>query len=298
MNRIKKYVKAALKPDYYAHMNRMRMLIREEIALSAQNKAAASPPVKSHATNRLELFETATGNYWLPADAVGDIIAQDIKANKIFDEVILHTARRFMRPNTICLDIGSNFGQMAILMSKYMDEISNEDTHKIHAFEAEPFVYQILLKNIKENNARVIPHHGAVYSKSGEILYFPEIDFVEHQTYGSYGLDFSRENKNGRAVPTLKIDDITFDLPISFMKIDTQGMDLFVMQGARQTIMQNKMPIVFEYESCFEDRQKMCFQEYVEFIDSINYIFYKVPQPNNFLILPRKNRKNNNDCLL
>lgn len=100
-----------------------------------------------------------------------------------------------------------------------------------------------------------------------------------------------------RKIKTLKIDDIKFCLPVSFMKVDVQGMDLFVMQGARETIMRHRMPIIFEYESYFEERQKMCFQNYIEYIQSINYEFYKVPAPNNFLILPRENIKNNNACL-
>lgn len=194
---LNKVCKKIVKPVWDSYARRMRSMIREEIILADNKTEDIRQALKSERTDRLELYDTATGKYWLPADAAGDMIAQEIKANRIFDEAIFNTACRFIKPNSVCLDVGSNFGQMAVLISKFMAEISEPDSYEVHAFEAEPFVYKILKKNIKENNSRIIPHNVAVYHKSNEVLYFPEIDFVEHQTYGSYGFDLSRISGGG-----------------------------------------------------------------------------------------------------
>jgi hypothetical protein len=77
---------------------------------------------KSIRSDVLEFVETATGKYFLPADAKGDIIAIAIKNNQIFDQPIYKIAKKFITPNSICLDVGSNFGQMAIMMASCMTE--------------------------------------------------------------------------------------------------------------------------------------------------------------------------------
>lgn len=237
----------------------------------------------SKKTSRLEFAETSTGNYFLPADATGDIIANAIKNNQIFEPDIYHTAKKLIRPGTVALDVGSNFGQMAILMAKHVG-----DNGMVHAFEADPFVYGILCKNIESNQARVTPHSGAVHSASGKTLYFPEQEFTptSHQSYGSFGIDYA--HNTGRPIQTIALDDIDYGLPVSFVKIDIQGGDLFALKGMTKLIDRYRMPILFEYEYSFEISQNLCFQEYVDFVRDIGYVFHRVIHAHNFLILPKE----------
>lgn len=235
---------------------------------------------KSFKSNALSLFETKTGKYFLPTHAHQDVIAIAIKQDKIFDEPILEIAKKYIKSNTIVLDVGSNFGQMAILMSQF---VGNEGY--VYAFEADDFVFDILEKNVAENSAKVKAVFGAVHDKSNETLYFPVQDFEKFGTYGSYGIDYV--NGKGRPVKTIKIDDIEFEKPVSFMKIDVHGGDLFALKGAVQTIKKYKMPIIFEYEYSFEDDLNLCFQDYVDFVNEIGYKFSKVSMGQNYLILPK-----------
>lgn len=237
---------------------------------------------KSQKTENLTLHKTTTGNYYLPTEAYKDSIANAIINNQIFDREIVDWASKFIKPNTTVLDIGANFGQMSVLFSDMVGK-----NGKVHSFDADNFVYEILNKNIEANskNGIIIPHFGAVHNVPGETLFFPIQDFVQFGTYGSYGIDYNA--KNGREVKTITIDDLNIEEEISFIKIDIQGGDLLAMQGAIKTIERNKMPIIFEYEYLFEDRFNMCFQDYVDFIRSINYKFYKVINGQNFLIVPK-----------
>jgi hypothetical protein len=66
-----------------------------------------------------------------------------------------------------------------------------------------------------------------------------------------------------------------------------QGGDLFAMQGAIETIKKYKMPILFEYEYHFQDEFNYRFQDYVDFVLSIDYRFDRVINGHNFLILPK-----------
>jgi FkbM family methyltransferase len=228
----------------------------------------------------LTLFKTKTGNYYLPKNAPDDIIACAIKEDRIFDIEILDLAKKYIKKDTVALDVGSNFGQMAILFSNLTGE-----NGEVHAFDADDFVFSVLQKNIEANNKKnIIAHFGAVHDKKDETLFFPVQDFERFSTYGSYGIDYV--NGKGRPVKTITIDSLQISKPISFMKVDVQGGDLFALKGAKQTILQHKMPIIFEYEYLFEDELNLCFQEYVDFVNEIGYKFVKVINGQNYLIMP------------
>lgn len=235
---------------------------------------------KSKRTTRLTFYETATGKYYLPTDAKGDHIAKAIRSGEVFDAAVFEVARKYVRRGTIALDVGSNFGQMAVLMAKLVDVGG-----LVYAFDADDFVFSVLEKNAKANASNIKAIFGAVHDAGGQTLYFPVQDFDRFSTYGSYGIDYV--HGKGRAVPTIAIDEIDFQLPVSFMKVDVQGGDLFALRGARKTIEKHKMPIVFEYEYLFEEELGLQFQEYVDFVSSVNYRFAKVINGQNYLIVPR-----------
>lgn len=239
------------------------------------------PHEKSVRSSRLQLFHTATGNYHLPIDAKSDQIVNTIISNGIFEKEVIEVAGRYVKENTTVLDLGANFGQMSILFSNMVGSGG-----KVYSFDADDFVFEILKKNILENKKESIikPIFGAVHNRVGDVLHFPVQDFEEYGSYGSYGIDY--QGKQGREVKTLTIDSLEIESPISFMKIDIQGGDLQAMQGAVKTIERNKMPILFEYEYHFEDKFKLSFQEYVDFVRSINYRFEKVMSGHNYLIVP------------
>lgn len=239
-------------------------------------------PVKSSKrTKNLSYYETKTGNYYLPADAHQDIVANTIISNEIFEKEVVDLATQYIKEGSTVLDVGSNFGQMSILFSNLVGKSGT-----VHAFDADDWVFEILSKNIEANNKKdcIVPHFGAVHNKEGEVLIFPEQDFSQFGAYGAYGIDYTA--KSGREVKTITIDSLNIQGPVSFMKVDIQGGDLQAMQGAVKTIEKNRMPILFEYEYHFEEKYGYCFQNYVDFVRDINYKFHRVLNGHNFLILP------------
>lgn len=231
---------------------------------------------------RLNLYDTPTGKYYLPSFLKKDIVANSIKRGVQYDTEIIELAKKYITPNSAFLDIGANYGQMSILLSRYIQSIG---TGKVYAFEAEPFVCEILKKNVYINNCQNIDlFFGAVHNKIGEKLVFPEPDFKRFDSYGSYGIDPT--SKNGRTVETLTIDSLNITEKISFIKVDIQGSDLFALQGAKEIILKNRPVIVFEYEEQFQNEFKTSFNDYVEFVKSINYRFEKILSNINYLIVP------------
>jgi FkbM family methyltransferase len=263
----------------------MKNLIKKLInsaGYDIRKKTADTTNPKSRKTDDLTLYKTATGNYYLPTHAYEDVVANAIKNDQVFEKDIVDTAFKYIKEGTAILDVGSNFGQMSILFSQKVGEKG-----KVYSFDADDFVYKILLKNIEANNkvTQIIPTFGAIHNKENEILHFPEQDFERFASYGSFGINYN--SKKGREVKSVTIDSLNIKEPISFMKIDIQGGDLLAMQGAVKTIEKNKMPILFEYEYQLEDDFNLNFQEYVDFVREIGYVFKKVINGHNFLIVPK-----------
>lgn len=242
---------------------------------------AKEPAVPIKTEGDLGLYKTAQGNFYLPLNAPDDIIVNLIKEGETFELEVVELAERYIKKGTAVLDVGANFGQMSLLFSRLVGAGG-----VVYSFEAQKRVFDILNKTIEANNiTNIKPQFCAVYFESGKTFHFPEPDFVRFGTYGSYNLPI--DAVEGQEVVSLKIDDLQIEKPISFMKVDVQGCDLFAMQGAVETIKKHQMPILFEFEQRFQETYQTSFQDYVEFVDSINYRFVETVLDINYLIAPK-----------
>lgn len=232
------------------------------------------------AVTSLQRYKTPVGTYFLPSDAVDDVICMHMRAGRVFDLDVVEEAFKHLKPGTTVLDVGANFGQMSVIFSAAVG-----NTGSVISFEAQEFVYQVLLKNLQENrssNVRAI--YAAVMEDSVGHVRFPKPDLRTMPSYGSFGVDPAADA--GLEVKKLCIDDLSIETPISFMKIDVQGADLAVMRGARRTIERHKMPIVFEYEAAYDKKFAVEFSHYERFIEDINYRVDRVIGDRNYVIVP------------
>jgi FkbM family methyltransferase len=239
-------------------------------------------PPDIFSTRPVSYHETALGNYYLPCGAPNDVIARSMRAGRVFEPLVLEMGRQYICPGTVVLDVGANYGQMTILFSHMAGPEG-----MVFAFEAQEYCFAILQKNIRANyreNVRAI--FGAVFDESRAEVSFPEPGLNRFPSYGSYALKLETDESTKHAVRTLTIDDLQIDRPISFFKVDVQGSDLFVLRGARETILRHQMPILFEYEEQFQTEFDTTFEDYLDFVRSINYRIEKVVDGINYLIVP------------
>lgn len=208
----------------------------------------------------MNLYQTATGNYWLP-DPERDCVLHAIINNQIWDNNLVQFVQSKILPDDVILDVGGNFGQMAVLFSKM--------SKHVHVFEADPFIYDTLVKNLSENNcSNVTAHKVAVWHESNVELLYPKADFNRFESWGSFGID--PKALEGQPIKSITIDSL--DLPkVDLIKIDIQGSDLNAMKGAVNTIAKFKPIIIFEYEPLFNNQFNVNWEDYQSFIDSIGY---------------------------
>lgn len=230
---------------------------------------------------KLELFKNRIGSFWLPIDAPNDCIINTIKSNRVFDQPIIEIMEDHIKSNQTVVDLGANFGQMTVCMSNLVGP-----SGKVISIEAEPFAVLVLNENIKENQCKNVSIvHTAIWSESNKLVSQPQPDLLRFESYGSYEID--PEAKSGVLIRTKTLDEICSNENISFIKSDVQGSDLHALMGAKETINRCKPLIVFEFEQIFENKFSHTFQDYLNFIESIDYKIISQPIYTNYLIAPK-----------
>jgi FkbM family methyltransferase len=235
-------------------------------AITLTTEVCDDPPIA--------LFHTATGDWWLPTNAPDDLTINAMRRGEVYDQWVVDTARRFAKPGSTMIDVGSCFGQMSSLFGQMVGPGG-----KVLAFEADPFLASLTRRNNSHTSLQVF--QTAAWHSSGQTLRYPKADLIRFYSYGSYGITPRAET--GRAVHSTRIDDLVMPGPVSFMKVDVQGSDLFAMQGARETIRKHRMPIVFEFEAQFQDEFGTSWAMYEDFIREIGYRITEQNGPNSLI---------------
>ena len=79
------------------------------------------------------------------------------------------------------------------------------------------------------------------------------------------------ENYENFEIQTKKIDELNFDNKISFIKIDVEGHELEVIEGAKNTIKRDKPVLLVEIEKQYTKKEVA---ESINFINSLGYKSY------------------------
>jgi len=130
------------------------------------------------------------------------------------------------RSKRVALDIGAHVGFWSFYLAKYFAEV--------HAFEPVPDSIACFRENVKDRH--VYLHETALGNKTG---------FVDMEvTTENSGMSFVSDGVNGRT-PIAKLD--TFGIAdVDLVKIDVEGYEKFVLEGARKTLARNKPVIIIE----------------------------------------------------
>ena len=178
------------------------------------------------------------------------------------DDVFDHLCERFLRPDSVALDIGANIGVTSAILSQHLSE------GYIFAFEPGASIFRALQTNIETNRlTNVKAFNMAVAETSGAVL------FSENSAYGSI-------SKSGTETRSTSVDDIAADLKrLDFIKIDVEGFEKNVLLGAKETISKFNPVIYMEYNPwCQLVNSRTSPFEFAEWIlDNFKYLFAVIP---------------------
>jgi hypothetical protein len=202
-----------------------------------------------------------------------DLISKIIECNGDYEPELKHITQHFLneKPGTL-IDIGANIGTYCIPIAK-----KNPNTNII-AFEVQSKIYAQLMENIDINEIKNIKVYNNGLSDKVETLVATIPDYEIETNIGAFSLD-DEVRQNDYEISTtsgtetfslLTLDSFKFD-NISLIKIDVEGMELKVLQGAQDTLEKNNYPpIIFEawtWKPYYQTRRK----ELYDYLTQIGY---------------------------
>jgi len=137
------------------------------------------------------------------------------------------------------VDVGAHIGYFSLIFSKIVGKQG-----KVFSFEAEPSNFEILKKNLKENNIQnVICENIAISDKIGKIKLFTSESSTGNRLFSSKGGNFIEVESN-----TLDNYFGTKIKNIKFIKLDIQGGEPLAIKGMKKIIEENNsLKIMLEW---------------------------------------------------
>ena len=141
-----------------------------------------------------------------------------------------------IKPHMTIVDVGAYFGYYSLIGAKFLN-----GTGRVIAFEPVPRNYQLLLKNIQQNQFKnIVPVQKALSDTKGT----REL-FLDARNYGncSFSERSVSQSLSPIAVETVTLDSYLKELAIQrvdLLKIDVEGAEYLVLEGAKETLQQTQ----------------------------------------------------------
>jgi FkbM family methyltransferase len=138
------------------------------------------------------------------------------------DEMFL---KRYLRKGDVVVDVGANIGDLTLAAASVVGAEG-----KVYSLEAHPRTYGFLCSNVALNHcSNVATFNVALGDKKSEI-FFSDMGRGDDQNHVS-------ENNQGMSLKMVRLDDLSVTEPrIQLLKIDVEGYEKFVLEGASRTL--------------------------------------------------------------
>ncbi len=157
--------------------------------------------------------------------------------NERYDRLTQRIIQQVCQPNSNCIDIGAHEGKILAMM------LSAAPEGRHHAFEPIPALFKQLVKDF---GAKAMIHHQALSNQSGPtnfnlVLSNPALSGIHKRPYWKKELDSTIQ------VITAPLDHLIDSTEqIDLIKMDVEGAELWVLEGAINTINRCQPFILFE----------------------------------------------------
>ena len=150
-----------------------------------------------------------------------------------YEKGILNYIRENFRNDGVFVDVGANIGLMSLFVSRYFP-LAN-----IHAFEAHPETAVILRENLSLNSFsnNITVHSVALGSERSTVSISADLDANRG------GASIVKEGQQPISVECFTMDEVLAESKVDLIKIDVEGYELHVLQGAKK-IIESQHPVL------------------------------------------------------
>lgn len=176
-----------------------------------------------------------------------------------FSEAEVSFFKQAATPGDVVVEVGANIGAHTIMLAKAVGEQG-----KVIAFEPQRRVAQVLNANIALNELNNVMCYTMGLGAQNEIAQIPDLDFSQTNNIGGLAIGTYPGVTQYSSVEIRTLD--SFHLPqIKLLKIDVEGMEKMVLDGAKETIARCR-PIMY-----IENDRRDKSQELIKTIFDLGY---------------------------
>lgn len=158
-------------------------------------------------------------------------------------EILLH----FVSPDSLVVDVGANVGAYTLAFAR-----KAHSGGRVISFEPQPEVADLLKKTIARNGLSNVDVIEEGLSDTISTLYFSPPDYNSNINVGAVKLVAGSENEEfGVKVSVTTLDSYSLER-CDFLKIDSEGMGVQVLAGAKETVARCRPVISLEADNVEE----------------------------------------------
>lgn len=163
-----------------------------------------------------------------------------------YDAPLSAFIQRSVQPGMCCLDVGSNIGLVAVNLARRVGP-----TGKVHCFEPLPHLLDRLRTHVERNQYQKIVriHPLALSNKTGTALINMADDLLPNQGMASLVVAGHPDLQRHLEVQTVTLDEFSAAERverIALIKMDVQGAEPLVLEGARETLKRDMPDLLME----------------------------------------------------
>jgi FkbM family methyltransferase len=160
--------------------------------------------------------------------------------NQQYDAQTVKILKKICQPHSNCIDVGCHKGEMLDLILRYAPNGQH------YCFEPLPDLFQGLIQKRYPSNCQFF--ETALSNQTGTTSFNYVVSNPSYSGILRRRYDRPNEEDTTITVKTELLDNIiSLDTTIDFIKIDVEGAEMLVLEGAKQTIKRCKPIVVFEH---------------------------------------------------
>lgn len=155
-----------------------------------------------------------------------------------YSEVEWRFLAQLVSPGDVVLEVGAHIGALTIPLARAVGPGG-----RVFAAEPQPVLFQNLCANIALNGLLNVRAQPIGFGGVPGTMYLPPIGYEKPNNFG--GIALATEGP-GEPVRVARVDD-ELELPrLNFLKIDAEGMEAEVLEGAHETLARTRPCLYFE----------------------------------------------------
>lgn len=208
---------------------------------------------------------------WMLYHTADRFIGRGLKKYGEFSEGEVALFQQLLHPGELVVEAGANFGTHTVAMARMVG-----DQGAIIAFEPQRLVFQAMVANVALNAlTNVITVQAGLGAYQGNIK-VPVLNPAKDHNFGGYSI---ANHDAGDTVPVQTIDSLKLNR-CRLIKVDVEGMECDVLEGAKDTIARLR-PVLYVENDRTEHSRRL-----IALIQSYGYrLWWHLPRmynPDNF----------------